>query len=184
MPLGELLSGLSSAATLGSKAWELRLWLKSRVRNRIDCDRSFMHVPPTTDDKWIARILFAKSGGPVQVRLDFSCFPEAVGQIDWTKPKSLLFQTIPIFVKGQDIAVHIMERDDTQGNPIWHWCTPERQVILTSMHRCRLVLLTDKREIGDFSFVIVHSKGGRPNLLCIGENHFTYAARWRASARA
>jgi hypothetical protein len=173
-------NGLLSLVTRGRSGF--RSISKWWAGNCIDLARSFMQLPAPKNDKWIVRICFKRSGGPVTARLDFSYFPGGVGHSDWTKPKSLVLTSIPAFVKGQDVAIDIMERDDSQATPIWHWSTAERRVILITMHRCRLVLLAGDKEIGDFSFIAVKRKEKCPNLLLIGENQFAYSAKWRRAS--
>jgi hypothetical protein len=156
---------------LGNEA----LSVSATVPNCIDTVRTFMQFVPSEGGrpaKWIAHIYFARSGGPAHLRLDFSYFPGGMGHVEWTQPRKLLMKTVPVFVGGQDISVSMIE---CRSNGFWYWAADNGGIIMPCMHRCRLVLLTDDKEIGYFTFVITTCKPEHPTLVLLGENHFKFA---------
>jgi hypothetical protein len=150
------------------------------AHNYLDSSRTFFLFRPAEGAgaaQWIARIHFARSGGPAHLRLDFSYFPEGVGHIDWTVPRKMLMRVLPAFVSGQDISVPVTE---LRADGFWYWATENGGVILPSLHHCRLLLLEGDNEVGDFSFLIMAHKPEHPSLTFIGENHFSFAEEWRS----
>lgn len=143
----------------------------------IDHDRSRLFL---RNEIWKAKIIFAHGGGGAQVCLDFSSSSGGVGQGFWRACRRFQLRQIGTFTKDQEITLELMALDDSQPRRFWHWTVQDGgDVLVHTMHRCRLALIVDDRVADDFNFIVVPCHDDSEKLLLIGDNHFSFAREWR-----
>jgi hypothetical protein len=88
------------------------------------------------------------------------------------------------FTKDQEMVIELMALDDSQPRRFWHWTIQDSgDVVVHTMHRCRLALIVDDHVADDFNFIVVPCHDDSEELLLIGENHFAFAREWREKER-
>jgi hypothetical protein len=154
--------------------------LEAKPAKLIDMERSCLFLDPPKYESWKAKMVFACSGGPLRICVEFSAISGGIGPGKWSQPRMLPLQSISGFAKGQEVTVELMFLDHSQPTRFWRWAIEgadgNDNLVYPAMNRCRLIFMPTNEESDFFNFIVLDSNSAKATL--VGEHLFNYVKDW------